>query len=237
MDLNYLWYRSNSNLERDNLIITLFLINCKLVWYVAYGSNLLKDRFITYIIGGKPEGAQKDYSGSKDNSYPRQIKSKIINYKLYFAKNSSVWNGGVCFLNSKRDMQIRTYARMYLITKDQLTDVAKQETDTSYDLIIDFKEAIKVGFYVFKRPSWYGKLLFLGYDSLIPMFTLTSESDDLPVTKPSIPYLTTIIQGLSQSFRLNKLDITGYLLEKNGISGEYTKSEIDEIVNQTFDNK
>lgn len=205
----------------------------KLVWYVAYGSNLLEDRFLSYIIGGQPEGAQKTYNGCRDKTPPRRSKPKRINYEIYFAKNSSVWdNCGVCFINTTKNKSKRAFAKMYLVTRQQLEDIAKQETNSTDLINLDFKTTIKTGCSIFKRPSWYGKLLFLGYDCFIPMFTLTNENNDLSFSRPSISYIVTIIEGLRQTFRIKKSEIVNYLSNKNGIVGEYTIDDLNAIIDR-----
>ena len=38
------------------------------IWYVAYGSNLSRERFCTYLRGGRPDGSERDYPGCRDTS-------------------------------------------------------------------------------------------------------------------------------------------------------------------------
>ena len=38
------------------------------LWYAAYGSNLARDRFETYLSGGRPDGAARHYPGARDPS-------------------------------------------------------------------------------------------------------------------------------------------------------------------------
>ena len=33
------------------------------IWYVAYGSNLSRERFCYYLRGGRPDGVERDYQG------------------------------------------------------------------------------------------------------------------------------------------------------------------------------
>ena len=55
-----------------------------LVWYIGYGSNLSKERFLCYITGGQPIGNAKSYEGCRDKTLPISDKSIIINNDLYF---------------------------------------------------------------------------------------------------------------------------------------------------------
>ena len=42
------------------------------VWYVAYGSNLSRERFRAYLEGGRPVGSRRHYAGGRDTSPPRE---------------------------------------------------------------------------------------------------------------------------------------------------------------------
>ena len=44
-----------------------------LVWYACYGSNLLKERFLCYIRGGRPIGAQRTFYGCKNKKEPKKM--------------------------------------------------------------------------------------------------------------------------------------------------------------------
>lgn len=86
----------------------------KYVWYACYGSNINKERFMTYI------------SGCRDNMPPKAEKPYIIKHPVYFAKESGKWDGkGVAFLDtSKKGV---CYGKIYLITVEQLRSIQQQE--------------------------------------------------------------------------------------------------------------
>jgi len=186
-------------------------MNTDFVWYVAYGSNLAQDRFHCYITGGTPEGSDKTFEGCRDTALPREVKREILNRELYFAENSKSWQGmGVAFIKNNESPTARTYAVKYLITREQLEDVAKQETNTQKQIVLNFERTIEEGYTVF-RQAWYGKLLFWGLDGDVPMFTLTSEKDRQNVTIPSDEYIRTIARGLEQQHALSTAEIAIYL--------------------------
>lgn len=202
-----------------------------LVWYVGFGSNIFEDRFICYITGGQPVGSQKNYNGCRDKEIPKNSKPITINHELYFAKNSSSWqNGGVAFVNIDANIAAKTFARMYLVTKQQLEDIAKQETNSDEYIIINFDEAISTGNTIFKNPSWYGKLLYLGEYDKNPIFTLTNENNLTQSTKPSAEYLQTIIKGIQQSHNLTIQEIVNYLMSKRGVAGNYSADELQNLI-------
>ena len=120
-----------------------------LVWYASYGSNLLYSRFMCYIKGGTPEGSTKLCPGCSDKTPPQDRRQKTIQHELYFAKNSPSWKGkGVAFIKSHKDDNTKTRGRMYLITKEQFTQVVRQEngrTPNYSRITIDFEKTIAQG--------------------------------------------------------------------------------------------
>ena len=143
------------------------------VWYVCYGSNLLWSRFERYIIGGKCEENGKEYDGCTDKTLPLKNVAVEIPYELYFAKQSSYWDGmGVAFLNTEKPG--KTQGRAYLVNKGQLEDIQTQE-----------------------GPAWYDVIFNLGTIDGIPAVTLTS-SVRYEENVPSKKYLDTIKRGLKE---------------------------------------
>ncbi|RKO71241.1 hypothetical protein D7322_13920 [Sphingobacterium puteale] len=207
----------------------------KKVWYACYGSNLLQERFLCYIKGGQPAGANTSYDGCDDKTLPINSEQMYIPAELYFAKVSKNWNGGIAFIRTTFTPTASTYGRIYLITKGQLIDIARQETNTSTSLEIEFGKVIKNGSYIFKQPSWYGNILYLGEHNGFPIFTITNEQDSQSSTKPSIAYLKTIIDGLRESHGLDNLAIFDYLKTKHGIIENYSEEALKSIISENED--
>lgn len=200
------------------------------IWYASYGSNLSRDRFLCYIKGGKPEGSSKVELGCRDRSLPIDESTYIMNFPLYFAKESERWQKqGVAFIGLKKDESYHTYSRKYLITVEQFFDIVKQENNGTV-LDIDITEVIKNGVKTY-RDSWYGTLLYLGEDDGYPIITFTSDFDlDVPYNKPSQEYLCMIISGLKTTLELEKNDIVDYISTKPGVINTYSKSEIERLI-------
>jgi hypothetical protein len=202
------------------------------VWYACYGSNMLEERFLCYIKGGQPKGATTNYIGCSDKTFPTESEEFYICSELYFAKQSTNWdNGGIAFIRTHFEPQASTMARMYLINKGQFIDIARQETKTEAELVLDFDTSVKEGSTIFKRPSWYGNLVYLGDQYNIPIFTLTNEIDLQPLTKPSENYLRTIIKGIREAHNFDDKTIFEYLNNKQGIVDNYTVKELSNLFN------
>lgn len=188
------------------------------VWYASYGSNMLEERFLCYIEGGTPKGALRTYSGCSNKALPTENKPVEIPAEMYFARSSKTWHqGGICFLNPDPKKRTKTLGRMYLIDPDQFTDVVKQESRYEGELIIDFEKAIKDGFLIVPIRSWYGRLLFLGFEEGHPVFTFTNEAFlEAEFNPPHDSYLNMIRSGLMETYGTSEEEAQKYLESKRG---------------------
>ena len=160
------------------------------VWYLSYGSNININRFMYYINGGLCEYNNRNHMGCNDKSKPIRIKSIIIDYEMYFAKSSSSWGkGGVCFIKTEPKKNIKTYARMFLITYEQFLDIWEQE-----------------------GKVWYDKKIEMGTLDNYKIYTFTSSKEIFPKKKPSDIYKEVIIEGLKEAYpELSNQNIINYL--------------------------
>ena len=98
------------------------------IWYVAYGSNMLFESFITYIIGGSSKYGGSPKTPCRDTSLPIEQRAIDIQHDMYFGNESTSWNGsGVSFLDTSKKGYALGVA--YLITREQFDHVAAQETE------------------------------------------------------------------------------------------------------------
>jgi gamma-glutamylcyclotransferase (GGCT)/AIG2-like uncharacterized protein YtfP len=73
------------------------------VWYAAYGSNLLRERFLVYLQGGRFRNRCKKYNGCKDRRPPLADHPYLIGRQMYYGNETSSWgDGGVCFWTRAR---------------------------------------------------------------------------------------------------------------------------------------
>jgi hypothetical protein len=101
------------------------------VWYLGYGSNLSKQRFLCYILGGKPKHGSNSNLGCKDKTLPLENKPFEIPHRLYFALpdkkvETCGWGkGGVAFITPEVEKEKKFWmlGRMWKITKDQYKEV------------------------------------------------------------------------------------------------------------------
>lgn len=194
----------------------------ELVWYASYGSNLLRSRFMCYIRSGRPKSSSGVYGGCTDKSEPVKDKPVRIPHQLYFSRRSSVWGGGgVAFIKPARASKGEfTLGRMYLITREQFTQVVRQENRLESEnsrIKIDFEKTITNGQSLIGRGNefrWYGRVIYLGEDEGYPIFTFTAKwkEDEIVPNPPSEKYLSTIVEGVRETYPLmSNAEIESYV--------------------------
>ncbi|AWW30734.1 hypothetical protein DN752_11705 [Echinicola strongylocentroti] len=206
----------------------------KYLWYASYGSNLLEERFLCYIRGGKPLGATKTYEGCVDKSLPTAKKGLEMPYGLYFAQQAKIWNGGgVAFIHSDGRGSERTLACMYRITEEQFYDVVKQENGLPQRPEIDLDKVIAQGKMLLGKERWYDQLLYLGKEDGEPIFTFTAKELFQPYVEPHESYLGTIIRGIKEVHGLTDEEIFDYLAMKEGIRNTPVQADLKKLISSS----
>lgn len=214
-----------------------------LVWYAAYGSNLWRERFETYLTGGpvpfSPTGRHQ--RGSSDPSPPRAVSQIRLERTMILAGQSSSWaGGGTAYLNPEppdhsgrpwNDTEAGpTLCRLWLITSDQFLDVLAQENGTQRDHVAHFdfgrfcqnsKLGDPKGRYLDVLPRSYGRVVDLGAGpDNYPMITFTAPDFDRRPFNPAHPtYLRAMGLGLIQGWDLSPSEAARHLAAKPGNRG------------------
>ena len=168
--------------------------NNEYVWYVSYGSNMLKERFMHYIEGGSYKSSTYRQP-CDDATHPLSVKTVEIDYPMYFGNSSGSWeDGGVSFLDTSKKGNALGVA--YLITKEQFEHIAAQENGG--------------------RPpqegySWYEDIIDLGMMDGFKMKTITNRNIR-NYNRPSKKYISTLVNGIKQNWpNMRYEDIWDYL--------------------------
>jgi hypothetical protein len=98
-----------------------------LVWYVSYGSNLNRARFLAYVQGGRVPGNDVDHDGCTDPTPPCDDVATELHHSLYFAGWSQRWGGTSAAFVTVSVQDPPCLTRAYLITQGQFVDVVRQE--------------------------------------------------------------------------------------------------------------
>lgn len=206
-----------------------------LVWYACYGSNLLRSRFMHYIEGGSPEGISRAYEGCSNKDPPRGDKQIEIPHELYFSKKSRTWeNKAVAFVKSEKNRSSGTLGRMYLITREQFQEVARQENGLSPDCTsfeIDFEKVISKED-VIVSDEWYGRVIQLGYEDGYPIFTITGswEDDAIDPAMPGDNYLRFVANGIREEYGKSENELVEYLKRLDGIVGRIDEDALRKTI-------
>lgn len=193
------------------------------LWYVAYGSNLSRERFRCYLRGGRPTGGARHYPGCRDPAEPQGDVGVVVRGSIYFAGESTVWKGGMAFYDAEVPGQVA--ARAYLLTADQFVDVVAQEMRQSPGSGLDLSLVHHSGRHSY-GPGHYETLIRVGTRQGAPMVTFTSDRHDRPLAAPSGAYLSTMAMGLREAHGWSAARVGTYLAGVPGSTGSWTADEV-----------
>ena len=198
-----------------------------LVWYVSYGSNLHRHRFLSYLEGGRMPGGRRADRGCRDPSPPRDDAPLDLAFPLYFSGESRVWGGGVAFLDHESHTRgERTYARGYVITGEQFEDLVAQESkrdhaDVDWATLARDRQ-VTVG------PGRYDLAVVVGERDGLPMVTFTHPSPMAanPTAAPVVGYLHMLAEGLRDAHGLDDTAVADYLVRHPGAREAWTAAAL-----------
>lgn len=196
------------------------------VWYAGYGSNLERTRFLRYLEGGAAPGASRTLTGARDPSPPRDERAFAFAGTMFFGWDSPTWHGGISFVEvpdgpgRTADASGTVLARAYLLSEEQLADVAHQEMHREPGDDLDLGELLRLG--PGSRhtygPGRYETLHLLGELDGHPVLTFTAgHRDHVPLNEPTADYLTILARGLRETHGLGDAAVVDYLLARPGI--------------------
>jgi len=185
------------------------------IWYVAYGSNLSRERFCTYLQGGQPNGSERNYPGCRDTSDAVDSFGLLITGGVYFAGRSSGWGAGMAFYDAEATGEVA--ARAYLITTEQFVDVLAQETRRPPGMTLDLKPLFQ-GDSCSDGVGGYPLLARVGERRGLPLVTFTRPRPSTShFVAPSAPYLAAMAIGLREAHGWSEVQIDRYLSALPGV--------------------
>lgn len=171
------------------------------VWYVSYGSNLRRERFEAYLLGGSVPGLQVVYPGGPGTSTASGERAVVLRGRLRFARDAPSWGGGgVAFWDADADGP-GVLARAWRVRVQQFLEVVHLENGGMDRRpapwpagVLDRGEA-RVG------GGWYSRLLAAGRLLGEPVLTFTSpRAAALEPSVPSAAYGGVVHRGLLETF-------------------------------------
>lgn len=179
------------------------------VWYASYGSNLSPQRFDCYVSGGRPEGAQRTYTGCRDTSMPTGCRPIRLPGRVLFGADSSVWGGGMAFYDPRGSGP--ALATAYRLTVEQFADVWFQERHLPVGGTVPLGELMAAGEWV-GGDDLYDRLLVAGEIEGEPLLTFTFPATPaVPEQAPSPAYAATIERGLIATHGLTREEAAAYI--------------------------
>ena len=204
------------------------------VWYVSYGSNLNRARFLAYLQGGRVAGNDVVYLGCADTSPPVDDVALELPHALYFAGWSArVWGGTSAAFTTLAAQSASTLARAYLITQAQFLEVVRQENGNRAqvdDFDVKLEAARQQGHARMLATGSYTELIYCGERDGHPMVTFTASENRRDFTRPSAAYLHVIGSGLKECHRLRSSEVVAYLGDRPGVRGTWTPDQLLHIL-------
>lgn len=197
------------------------------VWYVAYGSNLLRDRFLTYLRGGPVPDSDRVQHGARDGADPVDDRPLRLDLPLMFGGDAKGWGGGgVCFVDPHRDAAADTLGRAWLLTGEQLADVWAQENGETVGPPVDLVELAQTGSLDLGR-GWYRRLHYLGEVEGAPAATITCDVAPEP-NASGLAYLGVVGRGLIETWGLSASEAAVYLATRTGNRGHVDAEDLEQ---------
>ncbi|MGV8874376.1 MAG: hypothetical protein ACOH2Q_17720 [Rhodococcus sp. (in: high G+C Gram-positive bacteria)] len=198
------------------------------VWYLSYGSNLLRERLLAYLTGSDEGSEFGAHPPAPSTALPAEERWLWIDHPLYFAGVSRRWAGSSAFVSLTSNPANRSLAHAYLIDRDQFSHLAAVENVVE-SIDVRAAETLASGEWAQLAVDREGERFRGKYDALLrlpniddrPAFTLTSSIVREP-GEPSSRYLSTIRRGLVSA--TTDLDVDAYLDAAIGRSAELTST-------------
>ncbi|MDJ0395111.1 hypothetical protein QMK17_17440 [Rhodococcus sp. G-MC3] len=187
-----------------------------MVWYVSYGSNLLAERFHTYLTGSDATSPFGAHPPAPSAVLPTEERWLWLDHALYFAGVSQRWTGSAAFVSHERGSG-ESVAHAYLIDRSQFTHLVAVENAVEAVEQVS-PESVSIGSYAVLDIDRGGEAFRGKYDAMLRL----PDIDDVPAVTftsstmrerggPAEMYLETIRRGLESS--PFDLDVDVYLAD------------------------
>lgn len=189
-----------------------------LVWYVAYGSNLDRDRLLTYLEGDHHRGPASTHDGARDRRPPLADAAHPLGLDVFFAGRSTRWDGAVAYCDHAARGPGPVLGRRWLLRRSQLEDLVRQENRHPDPVPVDLDRCHRAG-HLDVVGGRYGRVVWLGEVDGVPAVTATCARPTTPEGPAGVAYLRTIARGLAQSWGLDHTAAARYLAARRGNAG------------------
>ncbi|MFE4589809.1 histone deacetylase [Streptomyces laurentii] len=191
------------------------------VWYVAYGSNMRAERLGRYL------------AACRDPAAPRASRAVVTAGTVYFATESRRWGGGRALLDPGAPGTV--WARAYLLTAGQFSDIAAQEMYRTAGEDLDLSGVTARGRVEF-GPGRYETVVCCGEPAGVPLLTFTAPwaLGEVALRPPAGAYLWQIAAGLREAGAWDDEEIVRYLATRPGAAGRWGVAELRGLIAGDF---
>lgn len=172
------------------------------VYYLAYGSNLLRSRFQEYLDGYHRRDAYQYDPAFKEAPESFRVSLPL---DIYFSVGSARWGGGIAFLNIESRTQHNMY-RAYKLSTLQFLSVFSQENGFADDTL-DWDELLDKGYQDTITGTLYDRIVLLGVNDNTPILTFTQSRPSWRENPPGDKYIDVISRGLAETEKQNSLEV------------------------------
>lgn len=171
------------------------------VWYASYGSNLLRERFEAYLLGGSVDGLDRTYPGGAGTRPASADRPLVLPGRLRFALDAPAWGeGGVAFWDPDGDGP-GVLARAWRVRLQQYLEVVHLENGGTSRAAAPWPESVLRDGEALLGGSWYGRLVLAGHLDGEPVLTFTHpDPGALLARAPSHRYAEVVARGLVETF-------------------------------------
>jgi hypothetical protein len=189
------------------------------------------DRLATYIQGGRPPGAAREYPGCRNRAMPTRSIPVELTGAMYFATESPVWGGGRAFYDPHPNG--RVLARAHLVTVEQFADIAAQEMYREPGADLDLGDALRLGRAVLGEGR-YETLVCAGQVDGLPVLTFTAPwgMNDVQWVPPSSAYVRFLASGLLSAGAWDVEAVASYVAACPGASGHWSEQGIADLLSE-----
>ena len=171
------------------------------VWYVSYGSNLLRERFEVYLLGGSVAGLDRTYPGGPGTSPASADRPVVLPGGLRFALDAPQWGGGGVAFWDPGGEGPGVLARAWRVTLQQYLQVVHLENGGRHRAAAPWPGDVLARGSAVTADRWYGRLELVGHLDGEPALTFTHPSPGaVAVRAPSDRYADVVARGLVQTF-------------------------------------
>jgi hypothetical protein len=193
------------------------------VWYVSYGSNLLRERFERYLLGGRLPGLDVAYPGGPRTAPPSDERAVVLPGRLRFALDAPAWGGGGVAFWDPVSPGPGVLARAWRVTLVQYLEVVHLENGGRDRRPAPWQSDVLSAGEASVGDSWYSRLVHVGDVDDEPALTFTHPTPGtLHGRLPSSAYGEVVRRGVVETFAdpgrgaLDQADAAAYVEHATG---------------------